>query len=254
MKNERVVEEIIDQYAPDLLTGQVSVDSILEKHPQYAGELREEMEAIQWLGKAKLSLATRPGYINDSRKYLEAKIASTAPLNSWQRLFRRYSPQHMAFYITAPALVIVLMVMIINSLVLTARLSLPGEALYSTKLFMEDARLALTFDPAKRTELNIEYTRQRTSEFVELVLDGDYGVLPSAANRLETELIASLHALDELNRQNPYEAQPMAAELRETLTNELSMLDLLRGSTPPSATSGIDLVINVAQSGLMALR
>jgi hypothetical protein len=254
MRNDQKINQIIERHAPDLIDGQESLESILDKYPEYSAELRPELEAILWLHQARLALATRPGFISDSRKYLEAKITSSPPLNYWQRLFRRYSPQHLAFYMTAPALIIVLLAMIINSLLVTARLSLPGEPLYSTKVFMEDIRLALTFNPATRTELNIKYTRQRTSEFVELVLDGDYEVLPSAANRLETDLIASLHSLDELNEKNRSEAQPMTTELRETLTNELFMLNLLKGSTPPSATQGIDLVINVAQSGLLALR
>jgi hypothetical protein len=254
MKNDRIVEELVDQYTPELITGEESIDSIVIKHPQYSDELRGELETIQWLHQARLALATRPGFINDSRKYLETKISSSPPLNFWQRISKRYSPQHLAFYITAPALIIVLLAMILNSLMMTARLSLPGEPLYTTKLFIEDLRLAFTFDQTEKTELYIQFTRQRTSEFMELVLDGDYEVLPSAADRLENEVIASIHSLDELNRQDPSQSQPMADELRETLTNELSMLNLLKGSAPSSAIAGIDLVIDVAQSGLLAIR
>jgi hypothetical protein len=254
MKNERQINDIINLYAPDIASGQVTVDSIIEKYPQYAQELRGRLKALQWLTAAKKNLEPRPGFITASRNYLERQTANIQQRNAWQRIFTRFTPEHWAFYITAPALIVVLLCLIFNSLVLTARLALPGEALYSTKLLMENIRLGLTVDQAKKTDLYIDFTRERSSEFIELVLDGDYELIPSAAMRLETALVNSLRSLNNLDKQEYAVAQPMTAELRETLSSELTMLHLLKGSSPPTATPGINLVINVAQSGLMALR
>jgi hypothetical protein len=173
MKNDRQIDEIINHYAPDLLTGQETVDSIIDKNPQVASELRPELEAVEWLQHARLSLATRPGYISDSRKYLESKIASLPLVSYPHRLFNRYSPQKLAFYITAPVVIVVLIGLIMNSLVLASRISIPGDALYSTKLVSEVVRLALTRDPVEKTELHMQYSRERTTELVELVIDGN---------------------------------------------------------------------------------
>jgi hypothetical protein len=106
----------------------------------------------------------------------------------------------------------------------------------------------------EKTDLYIQLSRERTLEFVDLVLEGDYEVLPSAAARLETEIISSLHSINDLTNRDLADKQPKTSEFRETLTNEIFMLNILKGSSPPLAYPGIELAIQVAQSGLLVLR
>jgi hypothetical protein len=254
MKVERQIEKIIDAQLPAIFDGDETVESILDKNPQIAAELRPRLEAALWLRKAAQGFDPRPGFVISSRKYLETQIESMQPRGIWQRLFRRYTAQRWVFNIASPVLVALLLVTLVNSLVLSARLSIPGDTMYSSKLLIEDIQLALTFDQVDKTELYIQNSRERTTEFVELVLEGDYEFLPSAANRLETEIIASLHSLNDFTIHGLGEEQAMAANLRDTLSNEIFMLNVLKGTTPPSAYPGIELAIQVAQSGLMALR
>ncbi len=254
MKTDRYISEIIDRSTPDILSGQETIDSILEKYPQYATELRPRLEAVLWLKQARISCGTRPGFIIDSRKYLETQIQLMPPNSFWRRLMMRYSPQRWVFNVGAPVIIILLLALIINSLVLTARLSIPGEPLYSTKLLLEDVRLAFTINQVDKTNLYIQLSRERTTEFVELVLEGNYEVLPAAASRVETDMIASLRSIQAVSNQDISTEQSMAADMRETLTNEIFMLNLLKSSSPPTASPGIELAIRVAQSGLMALR
>ncbi|OGN88804.1 MAG: hypothetical protein A2Y88_14945 [Chloroflexi bacterium RBG_13_48_10] len=254
MKVERQIEQIIDAQLPAIFDGAETVESILVRYPQIAGELRPRLEAAFWLRQAAQGADPRPGFVISSRKYLESHIESMQPRGLWQRLFRRYTPQRWVFNIASPVLVALLLVALLNSLVLSARLSIPGDTLYSSKLLIEDIQLALTFDQVDKTELYIQISRERTTEFVELVLEGDYEYLPTAANRLESEIIASLHSLNDFPINGLGEEQAMAANLRDTLSNEIFMLNVLKGTTPPSAYPGIELAIQVAQSGLMALR
>jgi hypothetical protein len=199
-------------------------------------------------------MSTRPGYIHDSRKYLEAKIKALQPIGFWQRLFMRYQPGRWVFNIASPIVLFLLFAMVINSAVLAAKLSIPGEPFYGTKLFLEDMRLAITFDQVSKTELHIDYSRERTTEFVDLVLEGDYEYLPVAAQRLETEIIASLRSLDNIPAEDAAMEHSMVTNLRDTLSNEVSMLNVLKQTSPVSSQPGIELAINVAQSGLLALR
>jgi hypothetical protein len=148
---------------------------------------------------------------------------------------------------------LLLLALVINSAVLTAQLSIPGDPFYSTKLLTEDIQLALSFDQVDKTNLYMQFSRERTTELVELVLEGDYAQLPSAAERLETEIIASLHSINAIPIRNPAIERPMTAQLKETLSNEIIMLNMLKGSSPVSAYTGIELAIRVAQTGLMAL-
>ena len=235
------------------MTGQETIASILEKHPQDAAELRLRLESLTWLVDSRKNLDPRQGFISSSRAYIEHKIESISPQSSWQRVLRRYTPQRWVFNIVAPAILIVLLVLVVNSLVLSAQLSIPGDPLYSTKLTLEDIQLILTFNQVEKADLYIQLSRERTTELVELALEGNYELIPSAARRTETVMIASLHALNNIADQYQASERPMLSELRETLTNEIYVLNLLKSSSPPAAHPGIELAIQTAQSGLMAL-
>jgi hypothetical protein len=253
MKKDRRISQIIDICAAGIFSGQETIDSILEKYPQFADELRPRLEALLWLTDAKKDLEPRQGFILATRACLEIQLEAFQPQGFWKNLFKRYTPQRWAFNLTAPVLIIVMLALIINNLVLTARLSLPSEPLFTTKLVLEDIQLAFTFNQADKTDLYIQFSRERTSELVELVLEGDYEVLPAAANRMETEMIASLRSIQALSSQDFESVQPMTAEMKENLTNGVFMLNILKGISPPAASPGIEMAISFAQSGLMAL-
>lgn len=254
MKIETRIDQIINTHLLAIGIGEETLESILSKYPQIADELRPRLEAAIWLRQARQTVEPRPGYMISSRKYLETQIESMQPNGFWQRLIRQHTPQRWIFNIASPILVFLLLVMVVNSLVLSARLSIPGDTLYSTKLLIENIQLALTFDRVEKPELYMQFSRERTTEFVELVLEGDYEYLPTAAVRLESEIIASLHSLNDIPVTDPAIEYPMIASLRDTLSNEILMLNMLKVTTPSSAHPGIELAINAAQSGLMALR
>lgn len=254
VNTDQRIDKIIEAYLPDISSNLVSIDTILEKHPQDAQELRPRLEALFWLANAKQNVNPRQGFITSSRKSIERQFISIQPHGFLPRLFKRHTPQRWVFNLVTPILLIFLLVFILNSLVLSAQLSIPGDSLYSTKLALEDVKLALTLDRANKTELYIQLSRERTTELVELVLEGNYELLPSAAERMETEMIASLHAINNIPTGDQAVEQSMTSELKETLTNEIYMLELLQGSSPPAAHQGLELAIQSAQSGLMALR
>lgn len=254
MSKKRQINQIVEASSTALLNEQETIDSIVQRYPQKSNELRPQLEAISWLGKTKKDLDPRQGFIASSRRNLQHYIELQPPANFWQRLFMRFTPQRWVFNITAPIIVIIMLALVLNSLVLTARLSIPGDPFYSTKLVIEDIQLATTFDPVDKLELYVQFSRERTTEFVELVLDGDYELLPAAAKRMESELISSLHAISNVSVENPKAEMPAIVNLRKTLNNELSMLSILLSSSPISAHPGIDLAIQVVNIGVMALR
>jgi hypothetical protein len=253
MTKKHHINQIIESLSPAIMSGQQTIESILQRYPHESEQLRPRLESITWLANAKKELEPRQGFIASSQKYLQQQIETLPRPNFWQRLFNKFTPQRWVFNITAPIIVVIMLALVLNSLVLTARLSIPGDPFYSTKLVIEDIQLATTYDPVNKLDLYIEFSRERTTEFVELVLDGDYELLPAAANRMETELIASLHAISNVSALNPSGDETVVRNLRKTLSNEISMLNILKSTSPASAHPGIDLAIQVAQSGVMAL-
>ena len=254
MNKERRLDLIIDKHLPAIIKGQETLDSVLRTYPKEADSLGPRLEAVAWLVDARKDLDPRPGYIPASREYLEQKIATTPPHNAWQRLLARYSPPRWAFNLAAPLVLLLIIALMVNSLVLAARLSIPGDPFYSAKIVIEDIQLAITFDQVDKSNLYIEFSRERTTEFVQLVLEGEYERLPAAATHMETEIIATLHYMNATSQMDPLVEIPMISALRDTLTNEITMLRVLRDTSPSYAHAEIDLAIHVTQAGVMALR
>ena len=65
MKSERQIEQIINTCSPALSSGEETLELILASYPQLSIELRPRLEAVIWLHQARLSVATRPGFIHD---------------------------------------------------------------------------------------------------------------------------------------------------------------------------------------------
>jgi hypothetical protein len=254
MKIDRQINRIIETYMSAISSGQETIDSILEKYPQYARELRPRLEAVFWLANARKHLGPRDGFISSSRMYIEGQFETVQPHGFWHRIYRQHTPQRWVFNFAAPVILVLLLALVINNLILTARLSIPGDPLYTTKLLIEDIQLALTFNPVDKADLYIQLSRERTTEFVDLVLKGDYEILPTAATRLETGIIASLHSIYDMTDHDLAVDQSMTDKLRETLSSEISILNILKDSSPPTAIPGIELAIQAVQSGLLSLQ
>jgi hypothetical protein len=253
MKIDRQVIRIIETVAPAISSGQETIDSILEKYPQYSRELDPRLEAVLWLVNAKKDLEPRNGFISSSRQYVEDQFESVQPHGLWQRMSRQHTPQRWVFNIATPVMLVLLLVLVIHDLVLTTRLSIPGDPFYSTKLMIEDIQLALTFEQAEKTNQHIQLSRQRELEFLELVMKGDYAYLPSATSRLETEINASVQSLNNLSKNDPAVEMRMMANFKESLSNEIFMLNMLKRTAPNSASPEIELAIQVSLSGLYGL-
>ncbi|OGO28160.1 MAG: hypothetical protein A2136_08110 [Chloroflexi bacterium RBG_16_54_11] len=254
MNLERQIDQIIQNHVHTISMGGESLESVVSEYPQIAKELRPRLEAAVWLRQARFAMATRPGYVHDSRKYLESKIESLQPHGFWKQILRRYTPQRLAFNIITPVVLVLLIAFVVNSAILTARLSIPGDPLYGAKLVIEDVRMAFTFGQAGKTSLHIQYSRERLLEFTELVMEGEYEQLPASALRMEREIIASLRSLNGVPSGEGTKNHQLVRNFKETLSNEIVILNVLKTTSPTNAYPQIELAINTVQSGLFALR
>ncbi len=253
MSNQRRAEKIIENYLPALNGEHELIESVLQNYPKEANVLRPRLEAASWLVKAKNTLEPQHGFISSSRKALEEKLASDPVPSPLQRLISRYTPQRWAFNLVAPVLLLAVIALVINNLILSAKLSIPGDPLYTSKLFIEEIQLAFTFNRTDKTELSMQFSRERTTEFVQLVLEGDYEQLPAAAARLENGIVATLHLLEDVSKQDQPAELLMVSNFHNTLSNEIDLLNVLEEASPPSYHSAIAMAILVTQAGIMVL-
>jgi hypothetical protein len=248
------IQSIIDEVFPHLAAGEISLETVLEAHPEEADALRPHLESALWLSSQQPSLEPRPAYLSKGKHTLVMLLNATQTSTWWQRLWRPHSPQRLALQTLSMSLLVVSLVLVMNTLILASRLALPGDWLYPAKLSIEHLQLALTIDPQEQARLQIELTQHRTTEIVQLVLEDDSARLPDTARRLEGQIDAALGDLADANDDDPIQAQALVESMKTMLENETFILSLLRDLQPAYATSGLDQAITAANAGINALK
>src|SRR4030066_416192 len=155
------IQSIVDNSLPDLLKGETTLEAVLAAYPDQAQALRPLLESVLWIQAHQPDAEFRPGYLETSRHRLITAIAHQ-PISKWQQFWHRPTPQRFAVQSFSFVLLIFSFVMVLNSLFLAARLAIPGDFLYPTKLGFEAVQLALTLDPQSAAPLQIEFNQHRT--------------------------------------------------------------------------------------------
>lgn len=115
--------------------------------------------------------------------------------------------------------------------------ALPGDGLYGVKLGLEQARLALTFNPQDDLNLLEDYADERLEEIEALQAAGRYSDLDRA-------LAAYLDALEQYQAANAdFDPEGAAEEIDEKLLRHLEVLQQVRDRVPESAQPAIEQVI-----------
>jgi hypothetical protein len=255
MKTRKTVhiQSIIDEFFPQLVAGEISLESVLEAHPEQADELRANLETALWLNSQQPGAEPRPGYLEASKKRLLISLR-TAPITFWQRLWQPRSPQRFALQAFSLSLLVVSLVLVINTINLASRLALPGDWLYPAKLSIERLQLALTADPQAQARLQIELTQHRTTEIVQLVLENEVEYLPESVRRLEAQIDHGLEDLENAQDDDAVQAQVMVEAMKTMLENEKFILTVLRDLEPAYAYSDLIQAISATDAGLNALQ
>jgi hypothetical protein len=211
------VSEILEQCLEQVLSGQETIDSVLAKFPEYAQELRPELDTALWLQDQRSAVDMRPGYLTASRSRLvkqinrtqEKTIPAKKPLLAWNRSVFRF-----AF----AALFLLITVFSMRGGALAVQASLPGDTLHRFKLAAEDMQVSLTSDDADEASLRIEHADERAREIEELMDLGRYEDATVAFQNYRTnlsiagDLIANLEADPE---QTIILAQQLALKVEE---------------------------------------
>jgi len=255
MKRQKTVniQSIVDEVFPQLVKGIISLEAVLETHPDQTDELRVTLETVLWLNSQQPGLEPRPGYVQMARKWVTNSIKATR-LTFWQRLWRPHSPQRYALQAISVSLLIVSLVLVINTINLASRLALPGDWLYPAKLSIERLQLALTSDPQAQARLQIDLTQHRTTEIVQLVLENEVEYLPESVRRLEAQIDQGLEDLENAQDDDAVQAQVLIQAMKTMLENEKFILTVLRDLEPAYAYSDLIQAIAVTNAGLNAFQ
>lgn len=180
----------------------------------------EDEGVIRWLQGQRTSVAPRP----EGRARLKRAALARLPARPQVRP-RLGLPMRLA------QVGLVLLLLLASAGVTTAAASsLPGEALYSIKVMLEDWRLAMAATPEVESDILAELLEIRLAELAELKVAGNSEAVSAGVARLLANLTAA-------------ESLPATPALTQSLTNSQAALTRALGRVPRQTQRAIQAVL-----------
>ena len=132
--NQKHLSDILETCLGQVLNGQQTIDSVLSRYPDYADELRAELDAVLWLQDRRKLVEMRPGYLAASRKRLVTQISQPVPVKKPVKKPALAWWNQKAFRLSFVALFLFVFVFSAWGGVYAASTALPGDTLHQVKL------------------------------------------------------------------------------------------------------------------------
>lgn len=140
-------------------------------------------------------------------------------------------------------IVTVLVVVAFGGMAVTAYAAqgaLPGDALFSVKTGMEQARAALTHNAVERAKLNLQFADSRLDDMIQLAQQGRYQDLDAAAAEFQTSMARAIDALGTTSTgSKSAQVQEMNSMVADTLTRQSVTINQLAASLPETAKPAV---------------
>ena len=225
------------QICLDLIRGgRETIESVVALYPEFADELRSQLEVATWLTSASSALDPRPGFVSASRRRLVTRIqqetrSPVAPPLSWGEQIRQFfSAQRLA----PIAFVVVLMLglFVSGAVVSASQKAIPGDDLYSIKLTLEQIALATSLDDKSDAELQIQMVENRFSELQSLIVEQRYDEVVESVQESEKQVSKTLEIIQKVSEQDSFLAVELAMQLDGILKQQTYVLSVLSRNAP----------------------
>ncbi|HZD55103.1 MAG TPA: DUF5667 domain-containing protein, partial [Anaerolineales bacterium] len=234
-------------------SGQADIDSAVAQYPEYAEELRDEIEIALWLDQHKGALDPDPDFVATTRLRLVSQLRRATPARpSWRERFG----QMWSMPTLAPvAFVMILLVFMVFSgtIVMASESSIPGDGLYSTKLIMEDLALATSVDEANDAQLRIEFVERRLVEVNKLLVERRYDKVDDTVAAYTDQVNQSIASINQVAEHDRVTAQQLALQLEDVLSEQAPILQSLQKTAPISIHRVISMAVEVSETGKEAV-
>lgn len=216
--------------------GRETIDSVVARYPEFAQELRTQIEVALWLSSASAALDPRPGFVSASRRRLVTRIQQESqpitktPLTWGERLQNFFTVQK--FAPVAFVFVLMLGLLVSGTVVSASEKALPGDDLYSVKLTLEQIALATSLDNKNDAELNIQYVENRLSEMQALIVEQRYEEVAETIQELQEQVTKTVETIQTVSDQDKFLAYELATQLDGILTERNTILTALSINAP----------------------
>jgi hypothetical protein len=246
MKKTKQYYEAFEICLNQIFSGEETIETVITHYPEFADQLRPELEAAFWIYSRKDVFGMRPGYLAASRQRLvnqinnergKSKLTKKTIWNWKPAIFR------MAFV----ALFLMVSIFAFRSGAHAVNASLPGDQFYSVKLAVEDFQLSRASDTSAETELRIELVEKRAREAASLLELGRYVDAEVALEGYRRNLSIATNLLNEI-KDDPDTKVTLAQKLASTVSdvNKIFAIFVATGELPSGtvATLSSTIVMN----------
>jgi hypothetical protein len=254
------VEKIVQSCLDMIQDGQGTIDTILAKYPELEGELRPRLESAIWLSSRRGAFDPRPGFVRASRSRLVAQIQEemkaapppAVPLSEgtfwryWQNLFRS---KRLVFQLAVVLVLVVSFIIASSGVALASQSALPGEPFYSVKIALENAQIAISPSNSKDAQLRIAFAQRRLVEIQSLILEGRYEFVPQTVANFELQVDQAVKLMNVVANQNSERGRELALLLRQTLSEQSTVLQVLAGVVPQETKPEIERALKTSMLG-----
>jgi Domain of unknown function (DUF5667) len=228
--------------------GRETLESVVARYPEYAEELRAQLETVSWLFAHQSALDPRPGFVAASRRRLVTRIkeeGQQAPLTWKDRLLQTLDVQRLA---PVAFVVVLLASLFIGGTVVTkARNSLPGDPLYVIKENLEKIALATSINDNQEAQRRLQFVEERLSEIKQMIQDGRSEELAESLQDYEIEVAETFELIETIAEIDPILAGLLADDLAALLDEQILFFLALRFNDSLSDTTFLSQAIAVAE-------
>ena len=232
------------QFCLDLIRGgRETIDSVVALYPEFADELRAQLEIATWLTSAGTALDPRPGFVSASRSRLisriqqESRTPEPVPLSWSERLQHFFSAPKLAP--VGFVLVLMLGLFVSGTVVSASRKAIPGDDLYRVKLTLEQIALATSLDEKSDAELQIQMVENRLTEVQALIVEKRYEEVAETIEESTEQISKTLEIIKTVREENRFLAVDLANQLSGILDEQKSILAVLSKNTPQAINANI---------------
>lgn len=231
--------------ALDALAGGESLEAILARYPAREGELAPLLAAalqVRALPAPALDAAFRRNArlrLLNRAAFLYPAERRAAPPSRVETLTRQLSR------LLAGLTAVFALLLAGGALSYAAGSALPGDALYGTKLALENAQLLATSN-AEDAILLTQHASNRLTEIQLLTVQGRYEDIPRAAQEFQANVDAAATALAGVARSDTGSVYPVLVQMQQNLDAQAQALVSLLAIVPPETRPAIEQAIMAA--------
>jgi hypothetical protein len=231
--------------------GRETIDSVVSLYPEFAEELRPQLEIATWLTSAGSALDPRPGFVTASRHRLVSRIQQEnrppvpVPLTWGERFQQFFSAQKLAP--VGFVLVMMLGLFVSGTVVTASQKAIPGDDLYAVKLTLEQIALATSLDEKSDAELQIQMVENRLTEVQALIVEERYDEIADTIQESTEQISKTLEIIQTVREEDRFLAADLAAQLDGLLSEQKIILSVLTQNAPANVSANFIRVWAVSE-------